>query len=76
MFLAEVLAISEMAKNRLSEKNAQRIAVFVNSQAAIKALKQCTVTSITVINCIRNLNQFRKQNHVIYAQNPGLADVL
>ena len=29
----------------------------IESQAAIKALIKCTVTLITVFNCIRNLNQ-------------------
>ena len=42
----------------------QSIVVLVDSQAAIKALVKCTVTSITVFNCIRNLNQLNKQNHV------------
>ena len=35
-------------------KNAQSIVVLVDSQAAIKAPLKCTVTSITVFNCIRN----------------------
>ena len=65
VFQAEVLAISEVAKNLLLEKiNNQSIVVLVESQAAIKALKNCTVTSITVFNCITNLNQIGKQNHV------------
>ena len=38
--------------------------VLVDSQAAIKSLIKCTVTSITVLNCIKNLNQLGKQNHV------------
>ena len=33
------------------------IVLLVDSQAVIKALIKCTVTSITVLNCIRNLNQ-------------------
>ena len=32
-----------------------------------KVLIKCTVTSITVLNCIRNLNQLGKQNHVSIA---------
>ena len=40
------------------------IVVLVDGQAAIKSLIKCTVTSITVLNCIRNLNQLGKQNHV------------
>ena len=68
MFQAEALAISEVAKNLLLEKtHNQSIVVLVDSQAAIKALIKCTVTSITVLNCIRNLNQFGKQNHVSIA---------
>ena len=56
-FQAEVLAISEEAKNLLLDKmHNQRIVVLVDSQAAIKALIKCTVTSITVLNCNRNLN--------------------
>ena len=65
MFQAEVLAISQVAKNLLLDKmHNQSIVALVDSQAAIKALIKCTVTSITVLNCIRNLNQLGKQNHV------------
>ena len=68
VFQAEVLAISEVAKNLLLEKiHNQSIVVLVDSQAAIKSLIKCTVTSITVLNCIRNLNQLGKQNHVSIA---------
>ena len=60
VFQAEVLAISAVAKNLLLEKMYnQSIVVLVDSQATIKALIKCTVTSITVLNCIRNLNQVR-----------------
>ena len=49
LFQAEVSAISEVAKNMLLEKmHDQSIAVLVDSQAAIKALINCTVTSITL----------------------------
>ena len=61
------------------EKNAQSkycgIVMLVDSQASIKLLLKCTVTSITVLNCIRNLNQLRKQNHVSIAWIPGHAGV-
>ena len=68
VFQAEVLAVSEMAKNLLWEKmHNQSIVVLVDSQAAIKTLIKCTVTSITVLNCITNLNQLGKQNHVSIA---------
>ena len=53
----------------------QNIVVLVDSQAAIKALLKCTVTSITVLNCIRNLNQVGKQNHISIAWIPGHAGV-
>ena len=77
MFQAEVLAISEVAKNLLFDKmHNQSIVALVHSQAAIKkALIKCTVTSITVLNCIRNLNQLGKQNHVSIAWIPGHAGV-
>ena len=76
VFQAEVLAISEMAKNLVWEKmRNQNIVVLVDSQAAIKALIKCTVTSITVLNCIRNLNQLGKQNHVSIAWIPVHAGV-
>ena len=76
MFHAEVLAISKVAKDLLSEKmRNQRIVVLVDSQAAIKALIKCTVTSITVLNCVRNLNKLDKQNHVSIAWIPGHAGV-
>ena len=68
MFQAEVLVISEVAKNRLLEKMLnQTIVALVDSQAAIKALIKRTVTIITVFNCIRNLNQLGNQNHVSIA---------
>ena len=74
VFQAEVLAISEIAKNLLLEKiHKKSIAVLVASKAAIKALIKSTVTSITVFNCIRNLNQLGKQNHVSIACIPGHA---
>ena len=74
VFQAEVLAISEVAKNLLLDKmRNQSIVALVDSQAAIKALIKCTVTSITVLNCIRNLNQLGKQNHVSIAWIPGHA---
>ena len=76
MFQAEVLAVSEMAKNLLFEKmHNQSIVVLVDNQAAIKALIKCTVTSIAVLTCIRNLNQLGKQNHVSNAWIPGHAEV-
>ena len=53
----------------------QSIVVQVDSQAAIKSLIKCTITSITVLNCIGNLNQLGKQNHVSIAWNPGHAGV-
>ena len=76
MFQAEVLAISEVAKNLLLEKlHNQSIFVLVDSQAAIKPLIKCTVTFITVLNCIRNLNQLGKQNHVSISWITGHARV-
>ena len=54
----------------------QSIVVLVDSQAAIKAIIKCTVTSITEFNCIRNLNQLGKQNYVSIAWIPGHAWVL
>ena len=76
MFQAEVLAISEVAKNlHLEKMHNQNIVVLVDSQAAIKALIKSTVTSITVLNCIRSLNQLGKQNHLSIAWIPGHAGV-
>ena len=53
----------------------QSIVALVDSQAAIKAPIKCTVTLITGFNCIRNLNQLGKQNHVSIAWIPGHAGV-
>ena len=53
----------------------QSIIVLVDSQAAIKALIKCTKTSITVFNCIRNLNQLGKQNHISIGWIRGHAEV-
>ena len=49
----------------------QSIVVLIDGQAAIKAFIKCTVTSITVLNCMRNLKQLAKQNHVNIAWIPG-----
>ena len=49
----------------------QSIVVLIDSQASIKALIKCTVTSFTVFNCSRNLNQLGKQNHASTAWIPG-----
>ena len=74
MFQAEVLAFPGVAKKLLLEKmHNQSIVVLVDSQAAIKARIKWTVTSITVFNWIRNLNQLGKQNHVNIAWIPGHA---
>ena len=67
VFQVEVFAVLKVAKNLLSETMHNQIVVLLNSQAAIKSLIQCTVTSVTVHNCIRNLNQMGKQNHVSIA---------
>ena len=76
VFQAEVIAISEVTKNLLLEKmRNQSIVVLVDSEAAIKALITCTVASTTVFNCIRNLNQLGKQNHVSIAWISGHAGV-
>ena len=76
MFQAEALAISEVAKSLLLKKmHNQRIVALVDSQVAIKALIKCTVTSIAVLNCIRNPNHLDEQNHVSIAWIPGHAGV-
>ena len=68
MFQAEVLAILAVANNLLLEEmHNQSIVVVVDSQAAIKSLIKCTLTSIKVFSSIRNLNQLGKQNHVSIA---------
>ena len=73
MFQAEVVAILEEAKNLLLQKESnQSSVVLVDSQAAIKALVKCAVTSITKFNCIRNLNQLGKHNHVNIAWIPDM----
>ena len=53
----------------------QSIVVLVDSQAAIKSLIKCTLISITVLNCSKNLNLLGKQNHVSIAWIPGHARV-
>ena len=53
----------------------QSIVELVDGQAVIKALTKCTVTSITVLKCIRNLNQLGKQNHINIAWIPGHAGI-
>ena len=76
VFQAKVLVISEVAKNLLLEKiHNQTIVALVDSQSTIKELIKCTVTLITVFNCIRNLNQLGNQNHVSIAWVSGHAGV-
>ena len=53
----------------------QSIVVLIDGQAAIKAFIKCTVTSITVLNYVRNLNQLGEQNHDNIAWIPGHARV-
>ena len=53
----------------------QIIIVLVDSQGATKSFIQCTVTSITVLNFIKNLNQLGKQNHASIAWISGHAGV-
>ena len=72
VFQAEVFAISKGAKNLLLEKmHSQSIVVLLDSQAAIKSLIKCTVTSIAVLNCIRNLSQLGKQKHRQHCLDSG-----
>ena len=49
----------------------QTIVALFDSQAAVKVLVKCTVTLITVFNCIKNLNQLGNQNHVSFAWISG-----
>ena len=49
----------------------QSIVVLVDSQAATKSLIKCTIASITLLKCVRNLNQLDKENHVSIAWIPG-----
>ena len=68
VFQTEVVAILKVAKSLLLEKiHNQSIIELFDSQAAVKSLIKCTITSITVFNCIRNLNQLGTQNHVSIA---------
>ena len=53
----------------------QSTVMLVDSQAATKALIKCSVTSITVLNSIRNINYFGKQNYVSVAWISGHAGV-
>ena len=65
-----------MAKSLFLEKtHNQNIVVLDESQKAIKAPIEYTVTSIPVFTCSRILNQLGKQNHVSIAWIPGHAGV-
>ena len=66
VFLAEVLAIPEVAKNPLLKKKHKVLLNWWIVRQSIKSLIKCTVTSITVLNCNRNLNQLNKQNQRQY----------
>ena len=53
----------------------RRIVVLVDSQAAVKALIKCTETSITLLYCVRNLNQLGNPKHFSIAWIPEHAGV-
>ena len=73
---ARSLSYFRGGKDSALGKNAQTIVVLVDSQAPSTALIKCTaVTSVTVFDCIRNLNQLGKQSHVSIAWIPGHAGI-
>ena len=72
VFQAEIFALLQIAKELLTEKmQNQTIVILADSQAAIKALEMSTVTSITVLNCINNLNELGKDNGVLVTWTPA-----
>ena len=77
VFQAEVLAISEVAKNLLLEKmHNQNIVVLVDSQAAIKTHKvHCNINSSAQLHYKPKSVTVGKQNHVSIAWIPGNAGV-
>ena len=73
--LGRSLSYFRSGKEPAFGKHAQSKYCCPDCQAAIKALMKCTITSITVFNCVRNLNQLGKHNHVSIAWIPGHAGV-
>ena len=72
VFQAEVFAISQVAKNLcMEEMQNQDIVVLVDSQSAINAIQSNIVKSHTVLNCIENLNELGKLNHISIAWTPA-----
>ena len=70
VFQAEDLAISEVAKNLLLKKCTIKVLLCWWIARQLSKHLRSASTSITVLNCIRNLNQLRKQNHVSIACIP------
>lgn len=72
IFQAEVFAIELCARFNI-EKNYRgaHIAIMSDSQAAIKALSSCTISSKLVWNCIEKLNELGEGNHVSLCWVPG-----
>ena len=72
VFQAEVFAILKVAEKLLTEKlQNENISILVDSQAAIKALEASIVTSCTVLEAIKSLNNLGCQNRIFVTWIPG-----
>ena len=66
VFEAEVFAISMVAEKLFAENmQNENIIILVDSQAAIKALESSIMTSYTVLESIKNLNNLGCQNRIL-----------
>ena len=65
-------AIAEVAKKLIMDRIVnEKIIILEDSQAAILAIQNNIVKSITVLTCIKNLNILGKDNDVTIAWTPG-----
>ena len=72
MFQAEVHAIREAAKQLLTNGiENEKICVYSDSQAALKALESFTVKSRLVEECLNELNELGKKNRLKLCWVPG-----
>ena len=63
VFQGEILGIHKACDN-LKNLNADKVTIFCDSQAALAALSNWKVNSITVEKCIKNLNQLSQLTEV------------
>ena len=77
VFQAEVFAIMAAVRKRITRGyNGRRITIFIDSQAALKALETVTVKSKLVLECLQCLSELATHNSVQLVWVPGHEGIL